>query len=102
MTVRACLSLRCMRARVCAGSCSDSDENEDDIDQGDSRSSRSLQGGKRPQHSGEQPPEKKGAVTMMTELVEAGPRVLTPERSPSWEGVGPVVLRALWGVSFVV
>jgi hypothetical protein len=51
MTVRACLSLRCMRARVCAGSCSDSDENEDDIDQGDSRSSRSLQGGKQPQRS---------------------------------------------------
>ena len=51
MTVRACLSLRCMRARVCAGSCSDSDENEDDIDQGDSRSSRSLQGGKQPRRS---------------------------------------------------
>ena len=65
MTVRACLSLRCMRARVCAGSCSDSDENEDDIDQGDSRSSRSLQGGKQPQRSGEQP-EKRRAVTMTT------------------------------------
>ena len=45
-----------MRARVCAGSCSDSDENEEDIDQGGSRSSRSLQGVKQPQRSGE-PPE---------------------------------------------
>ena len=45
-----------MRARVCAGYCSDNDENEEDIDQGDSRSSRSLQGGKQPQRSGE-PPE---------------------------------------------
>ena len=44
-----------MRARVCAGYCSDNDENEEDIDQGDSRSSRSLQGGKQPQRSGEQP-----------------------------------------------
>ena len=56
MTMCACLSLSCMRARVCVGSCSDSDENEEDIDQGDGRSSRSLPGGKQPQCSGE-PPE---------------------------------------------
>ena len=56
MTMCACLSLLCMRARVCVGSCSDSDENEEDIDQGDGRSSRSLPGGKQPQCSGA-PPE---------------------------------------------
>ena len=60
---------------------------EDDIDKGDGRSSRSLHGDKQPQHSGEQP-----------ELVEAGPRVLTPPRSPYLrEGVGSGVLRAYGG-----
>ena len=67
---RACLCLCCMRSRACPGTCHG--------DKGDgwnsrSRSSRSLQ------------------------LVEAGPRVLTPPRSPPWEGVGSVVLRVCGG-----
>ena len=33
----------------------------------------------------------------LVELVEGVPRVLTPQRSPYWEGVGPVVLRACGG-----
>ena len=33
----------------------------------------------------------------LVELVEAGPRVITPQRSPYWEGVGSVVLRARGG-----
>jgi hypothetical protein len=68
---------------------------EEDIDKGDSRSSRSFHGDKQPRHSREQP-----------ELVdvEAGPRVLTPQLTP-WcspylrEGVGPEVLRAYGGCS---
>ena len=39
----------------------------------------------------------KGFPPGALELVEAGPRALTPQRSPYWEGVGPVVLRACGG-----
>jgi hypothetical protein len=37
-----------MRAHVCAGSCSDNAENEDDIDNGDGRNNRGLQGCEQP------------------------------------------------------
>jgi hypothetical protein len=77
--LRACLCLSCMRACVCAGSCTETNmtiracfvfvmharsclcrllqppcRKEDDIDKGDGRSSRSLHGDKQPKHSGEQ------------------------------------------------
>ena len=67
---RACLCLCCMRARACPGTCHG--------DKGDgwnsrSRSSRSLQ------------------------LVEAGPRALTPDRFPLLGGCRPRGSPRLWG-----
>ena len=84
-----CLFVFVMRARWCLcrllqPPC----RKEEDIDKGDGRSSRSLHGDKQPRHS-QEPPELVD--------VEAGPRVLTPQRSPYWEGVGSVVLRACGG-----
>ena len=49
----------------------DNAENEEDIDEGDGRSSRSLQGGKQTQHSGEQP-GKQGAVPVPVPSVKMG------------------------------
>ena len=71
----ACLCLCCMRSRACPGTCHG--------DKGDgwnsrSRSSRSLQ------------------------LVEAGPRVLTPERFPLLGGCRPRGSPRLWGVPCIV
>ena len=65
MTIRACFVF-VMHARPCLcrllqRQC----RKEEDIDKGDGRSSRSLQGGTQPQHSGKQP-EKKEVVTVTT------------------------------------
>ena len=65
MTIRAC-SVFVVHARPCLCRLLQQQcRTEDDIDKGDGRSSRSLQGGTQPQHSGEQP-EKKEAVTKTT------------------------------------
>jgi hypothetical protein len=88
LRIRACLCLFVLHAPSCLcrllhPQC----RKEQDIDKGDGRSSRSLHGDKQPQHSGEQP-----------ELVEAGPRVLTPPLSPYLrEGVGSGVPHAYGG-----